>query len=167
MQFARRRSLPGSFAPPSPSYAQLAGPARLAPSLRTPRRSPAYKHMGRAACRNAAAAAFWDKANTSLPADFPIRVDEAAQVAVAEGGVSTRVLLDFLANYRSARPALCRAQGSSAVRVHTGGKLRALACESNAACTHWPEAGSLSLLKQCGTGACATYEAPGPPASFP
>ncbi len=82
--------------------------------------------------RNAAAAAFWNKANASLPADFPIRVDEAAQVVAAEGGVSTRVLLDFLANYRSARSALCRARASSAVHVHIGRDQVAIDIASNA-----------------------------------
>ena len=45
---------------------------------------------------------FWDKPNITLPADFPIQVDEPASVAAVKGGVSLRVLLDFLANYRRA-----------------------------------------------------------------
>ena len=35
-----------------------------------------------------------------MPADFPIQVDESALVAVVEGGVSLRVLLDYLAKHR-------------------------------------------------------------------
>ena len=32
-------------------------------------------------------------------ANFPIQVDEDAHTVVVQGGVQTRVLLDFLANY--------------------------------------------------------------------
>ena len=45
---------------------------------------------------------FWDAPNITVPADFPIKVDEPALVAAVKGGVSTRVLLDYLANYRRA-----------------------------------------------------------------
>ncbi|KAK9831929.1 hypothetical protein WJX81_000169, partial [Elliptochloris bilobata] len=58
--------------------------------------------MPAARLANAAAAAFWDKPNAAVPADFPVRVDAAALVAAVKGGVQTRMLLDYLANYKTA-----------------------------------------------------------------
>ena len=41
---------------------------------------------------------------TPLDASFPIQVDEDAHTVVVQGGVQTRVLLDYLANYMCAIP---------------------------------------------------------------
>ena len=40
------------------------------------------------------------KNNKTIPADFPIKVDEDAQLVTVAAGVPQRMLLDYLANYR-------------------------------------------------------------------